>query len=43
MTPLQVLIVYESVFGNTRDIAGAIAEGPRDRRMVEVAEVGTAS
>jgi hypothetical protein len=43
MTPLHVLIVYESMFGNTREIAGAIAGGLRDRCMVELAEAGTAS
>ena len=27
---MQVLIVYESVFGNTHQVAGAIAEGIQD-------------
>lgn len=39
---MRGLIVYESMFGNTRDIALAIAEGLRSAMDVEVVEVGDA-
>ncbi|MGZ5404033.1 MAG: flavodoxin family protein [Nocardioides sp.] len=35
-------VVYESMFGNTREVAQAIAEGLRDQSDVEVHEVSTA-
>jgi hypothetical protein len=42
---MKAVIVYESVYGNTREIAEAVAEGLRERAEVEllpVGEVGTA-
>jgi hypothetical protein len=39
---MGVLVVYESMFGNTRDVAVAIAEGLGRHADVEVAEVGAA-
>lgn len=39
---MRALVVYESMFGNTREIAWAIAEGLRGRIDVEVEEVGEA-
>jgi flavorubredoxin len=36
-------VVYESMFGNTRAVAEAVAEGLRDRVEVEVHEVSTAA
>jgi hypothetical protein len=39
---VRVLVVYESMFGNTRDIALAIAEGLGSRVPVEIVEVGEA-
>jgi hypothetical protein len=38
----RVLVVYESMFGNTRDIANAVAEGLADAGAVDVVEVGAA-
>ena len=37
---MRALVVYESMFGNTRDVAGAIAEGLKTRLEVELVEVG---
>jgi hypothetical protein len=39
---MRALIVYESMFGNTRTVAEAVAEGLRGSMPVEVLEVGTA-
>jgi hypothetical protein len=39
---MRAMIVYESMFGNTRTIAEAVAEGLRGSMPVEVVEVGTA-
>lgn len=39
---MKALIVYESMFGNTRDIALAIAEGLAENAEVETVEVGNA-
>lgn len=39
---MRALIVYESMFGNTRDVARAVAEGIAPRMPVELVEVGTA-
>jgi hypothetical protein len=39
---MRALIVYESMFGNTRDIALAIAEGIQSYFPVDVVEVGEA-
>jgi hypothetical protein len=39
---VRVLVVYESMFGNTRDVALAVAEGLRTRVTVDVMEVGEA-
>jgi hypothetical protein len=39
---MRVLVVYESMFGNTRDIAIAVAEGLGTRLAVETVEVGEA-
>lgn len=39
---MHALVVYESMFGNTRAIAEAVAEGLAARMSVEVQEVGTA-
>ncbi|CAN7303949.1 flavodoxin family protein [Knoellia sp. LjRoot47] len=36
-------VVYESMFGNTREVAHAVAEGLRERAQVEVHEVSTAT
>jgi hypothetical protein len=36
-------VVYESMFGNTREVAQAVAEGLREGVQVEVHEVSTAS
>jgi flavodoxin-like protein len=38
----RVLVVYESMFGNTRDIAKAVAEGLADAGTVDLVEVGAA-
>ena len=39
---MRALVVYESMFGNTRDVAYAVAEGLRRHMDVDVVEVGTA-
>ena len=39
---MHALVVYESMFGNTRAIAEAVAKGLTARMHVEVAEVGNA-
>jgi hypothetical protein len=39
---MRALVVYESMFGNTREIALAIAEGIAARMPVETLEVGSA-
>jgi hypothetical protein len=39
---MRALVVYESMFGNTRDVAAAIAEGIAPRMPVEMVEVGSA-
>lgn len=39
---MRALIVYESMFGNTRDIAAAIAEGLGEHVATDVVEVGDA-
>jgi NAD(P)H dehydrogenase (quinone) len=39
----RVLVVYESMFGNTREIANAVAEGLTEAGTVDVVEVGSAS
>ena len=38
----RVLVVYESMFGNTRAIAKAVAEGLADAGAVDLVEVGSA-
>ncbi|MGH3479238.1 MAG: flavodoxin family protein [Nocardioidaceae bacterium] len=40
---MRALIVYESMFGNTRDVADAIAEGIRPYVQTDLVEVGDAS
>ena len=41
--PLRALVVYESMFGNTEEVAECVAEGLRlDNVEVEVTEVGKA-
>jgi hypothetical protein len=39
---VRVLVVYESMFGNTRDIAHAIAEGLATRVVADVLEIAEA-
>ncbi|MTV27167.1 flavodoxin family protein [Nitriliruptoraceae bacterium ZYF776] len=39
---MRALVVYESMFGNTQDVARAIAEGLGDRYEVTLQEVGHA-
>ena len=39
---MRALVVYESMFGNTREIALAVAEGIGARMPVETVEVGSA-
>ncbi len=39
---MRALVVYESMYGNTRDIACAIGAGIAEEMAVEVEEVGTA-
>jgi hypothetical protein len=39
---MRALIVYESMFGNTRDVAKAIAEGLAEYVATDVVEVGDA-
>ena len=40
---MKAVVVYESVYGNTREIAEAVAEGLRDGAEVEVSSVAGAS
>jgi hypothetical protein len=39
---MKTLIIYESMYGNTRDVANALAEGFSDFGEVETIEVGRA-
>ena len=39
---MHALVVYESMYGNTRAIAEAVADGLSSRMPVEIKEVGTA-
>ncbi len=39
---MRALVVYESMFGNTREIAAAVAEGLGTRVAVDLVEVGDA-
>lgn len=39
---MRALVVYESMFGNTRDIAYAVASGLQESVPTDVVEVGTA-
>jgi hypothetical protein len=39
---MKTLIIFESMYGNTRDVANAIAEGFADFGEVEIVEVGQA-
>ena len=39
---MRALVVFESMFGNTRDVAAAIADGLADHLEVELLEVGAA-
>ena len=39
---MKALVVFESMFGNTKEIAEAIAEGLRDTLETECLEVGQA-
>lgn len=39
---MRALVVYESMFGNTRDVARAVAEGVSTRMPVELLEVTNA-
>lgn len=39
---MKALVVYESMFGNTEEVARAVADGLRERLEVEVVEVGDA-
>ena len=39
---MRALVVYESMFGNTRNVALAIADGLRTRIAVDTVEVGVA-
>ena len=38
---MSALVVYESVYGNTREVAEAIAAGLGDARVVSVQEVAS--
>jgi hypothetical protein len=38
----RVLVVYESMFGNTREVAKAVAEGLAETGTVDLVEVGAA-
>jgi len=39
---MRALVVYESMFGNTRDVAQAVADGVGSRMPVEIVEVADA-
>jgi len=39
---MDAAVVYESAWGNTRDVARAVAEGMSDRLRVELLDVGSA-
>jgi hypothetical protein len=39
---MRALVVYESMFGNTKAVANAVADGLATRMPVDVVEVGTA-
>jgi flavodoxin len=39
---MHALVVYESMYGNTKEIAEAVAEGLAARMPAEVVEVGSA-
>jgi len=39
---MHALVVFESMYGNTKEIAAAVAAGLGTRMAVEIAEVGTA-
>lgn len=39
---MRALVVFESMFGNTRDVAHAVADGLSTGAQVDVMEVGTA-
>jgi hypothetical protein len=40
--PIRALVVYESMFGNTQEVAEAIAAGLAEQAQVELMEVGSA-
>ncbi len=40
---MKALVVYESMFGNTKQIAEAVAEGLREKLEVDMSEVGEAT
>ena len=42
VSPMRALVVYESMYGNTRDVAKAVADGLATRMPVQLTEVGTA-
>lgn len=39
---MHIVVVYESMFGNTREIAEAIAEGARESQQSAAVRVSTA-
>ena len=39
---MKALVVYESMFGNTEQVARAVADGLRSKMEVDVREVSTA-
>ena len=39
---MRALVVYESMYGNTKEIAAAVADGLSTRMPVQLTEVGTA-
>src|SRR4051812_10893695 len=39
---MRALVVYESMYGNTKEIATAVADGVSTRMPVQLAEVGAA-
>jgi len=39
---MRALVVYESMYGNTRDVAKAVADGLATRMQVQLTEVGAA-